>query len=336
MGGGVTKGSVLLVDDDAVFRNALKRHLEGEDYELATASDAEEGLERLSEDRFDLVLTDLKMPGLDGLDFLRRARELQRDVAVIVITGFGSPERSLEALRTGAFWYIEKSYEDMSTVGHLVNQALELQHLRATNRQLQCQLRVRYGFDNIVGTSQALRETLDLVRRVAETEATILILGESGVGKELIARMIHAVYNSRRADGPFEAVLCSRPPGRDLLESGAVRSREAARSPARIQERPGLLQPRRTAEPCCSTTSGAMPLPRCRPRSCASCRRRSSRLLTRWATRRADQGTISVILDHPRRGSRAAHPLAEGNLRTDLYHRLASVVPVRVSTSLAA
>jgi DNA-binding NtrC family response regulator len=216
VGGDATKGSVLLVDDDAVFRTALKRHLQGEGYEVVTAADGEEGLERLSDDRFDLVLTDLKMPGVDGLDFLRRARELQQDVAVIVITGFGSPERSLQALRTGAYWYIEKSYEDMSTVGHLVNQALELHHLRAANRQLQRQLRVRYGFDNIVGTSQALRETLDLVRRVAETEATVLILGESGVGKELIARALH--YNSARADQPFVAVNCGALP-EELLES---------------------------------------------------------------------------------------------------------------------
>jgi DNA-binding NtrC family response regulator len=216
VGGEATKGSVLLVDDDAVFRTALKRHLEGEIYQVTTACDAEEGLQHLSEDRFDLVLTDLKMPGLDGLEFLRRARELQPDLAVIVITGFGSPERSLQALRTGAFWYIEKNYEDMSTVGHLVNQALELQHLRATNRQLQRQLRVRYGFDNIVGTSQPLRETLNLVRRVAETEATVLILGESGVGKELIARALH--YNSGRADQPFVAVNCGALP-EELLES---------------------------------------------------------------------------------------------------------------------
>jgi DNA-binding NtrC family response regulator len=216
VGGVETRGSVLLVDDDAVFRAALKRHLEGEGYEVATASDGEEGLDRLSEERFDLVLTDLRMPGTDGLDLVRRARELQADVAVIVITGYGSPERSIEALRTGAYWYIEKSYEDMSTVGHLVNQALELQKLRVTNRQLQSQLRVRYGFDNIVGTSQPLRETLDLVRRVAETDATVLILGESGVGKELIARALH--YNSGRADRSFVAVNCGALP-EELLES---------------------------------------------------------------------------------------------------------------------
>ena len=209
------------------------RHLQGARYEVTAASDAEEGLEVLADASVDLVLTDLKMPGLDGLEFLRRARDLQPEVSLIMITGFGSPERSVEALKAGAFWYIEKSYEDMTTVGHLVEQALELQRLRVVNRQLQHQLRVRYGFENIVGTSDGLRATLDLVRRVAETEATVLVLGESGVGKELVARALH--YNSARADRPFVAVNCGALP-EELLESelfghvrgaftGAVRER---------------------------------------------------------------------------------------------------------------
>jgi DNA-binding NtrC family response regulator len=233
VGGEATKGAILLVDDDAVFRSALKRHLQQAGYEVSAACDADEGLEILTDGTFDLVLTDLKMPGSDGLEFLRRAREVQPDVDVIVITGFGNPERSLQALQSGAFWYLEKSYEDLSTVGHLVDKALELQRLRVRNRQLQHQLRVRYGFENIVGTSAELRATLDIVRRVAETDATILLLGESGVGKELIARALH--YNSSRADQPFVAVNCGALP-EELLESelfghvrgaftGAVRDR---------------------------------------------------------------------------------------------------------------
>ncbi len=233
MGGETTQGSVLLVDDDAVFRSALKRHLQQAGYDVSTGSDTDEGLELLADGTFDLVLTDLKMPGSDGLEFLRRAREIQPGVDVIVITGFGNPERSLQALQSGAFWYLEKSYEDLSTVGHLVDKALELQRLRVRNRQLQHQLRVKYGFENIVGTSAELRKTLDIVRRVAETDATILLLGESGVGKELIARALH--YNSRRSDQPFVAVNCGALPD-ELLESelfghvrgaftGAVRDR---------------------------------------------------------------------------------------------------------------
>jgi DNA-binding NtrC family response regulator len=234
LGGEGTKGSILLVDDDAVFRAALKRHLEAARYGIASASDATEALDLLSAGSFDVILTDLKMPGIDGLDLLRRAKELEPETAVMVITGFGSPERSLQALQAGAFWYIEKSYEDMSTVGHLVDKALEARRLKRVNRQLQHQLRVRYGFDNIVGTSQRLRDTLDLVRRVAETDATVLILGESGVGKELIARALH--YNSPRADRAFVAVNCGALP-EELLESelfghvrgaftGAVRDRQ--------------------------------------------------------------------------------------------------------------
>jgi DNA-binding NtrC family response regulator len=209
-------GSVLVVDDDALFRAALVRYLESEGFAVVAEGDPSAALERLEQRPFDLVVTDLRMPGMDGIAFVRRVRALDPEAVCIVVTGFGSPERSIEALDAGAFWFIEKSYERLSCLAPLITKGLEFRRLHGANRQLQRQLESRYGFENIIGESEALRETLDIVRRVADSEATVLVLGESGVGKELIARALH--YNSPRAPRPFVAVNCGAIP-EELLES---------------------------------------------------------------------------------------------------------------------
>ena len=209
-------GSVLVVDDDALFRAALVRYLEGEGFAVVAEGDPGAALERLEQRPFDLVVTDLRMPGMDGIAFVRRVRALDPEAVCIVVTGFGSPERSIEALEAGAFWFIEKSYERLNCLAPLVTKALEFRRLHGANRQLQRQLESRYGFENIVGESEPLRATLSMVRKVADSEATVLVLGESGAGKELVARAIH--YNSPRAQRPFVAVNCGAIP-EELLES---------------------------------------------------------------------------------------------------------------------
>jgi DNA-binding NtrC family response regulator len=221
------------VDDDAVFRAALCRYLEGEGYTALAVEDAASGIEKLEAQIFDLVLTDLKMPGVDGIGFLERIRKVDPDAVCIVITGFGSPESSVEALKAGAFWFVDKSYERIATFGPLIEKALENRRLRTSNQHLQRQLEARYGFENIIGQSETLRRATDIVRKVADTDATVLILGKSGAGKELFARAIH--YNSSRAQQPFIAFNCGAVP-EELLESelfghvrgaftGAVRER---------------------------------------------------------------------------------------------------------------
>ena len=209
-------GSVLLLDDDAVFRAALQRELERDGYQTVAVSDAEAGLAELERQGFEAILTDLRMPGVDGIEFVRRTREIDPNVVCIVVTGFGSTERSIEALEAGAFWFIDKNYDRLSAFSALLGKALEYRQLKRSNIRLQRQLETRYGFENIVGESDALRDTLTIVRKVADTEANVLILGESGTGKELIARAIH--YNSRRTDKPFVAVNCGAIP-EELLES---------------------------------------------------------------------------------------------------------------------
>jgi len=209
-------GSVLVVDDDALFRAALVRYLEGEGFSVVAEGDPGAAIERLEQRPFDLVVTDLRMPGMDGIAFVRRVRAIDPEAVCIVVTGFGSPERSIEALDAGAFWFIEKSYERLACLAPLIAKAVEFRRLHGANRQLQRQLESRYGFENIVGESEPLRDTLEVVRRVADSEATVLVLGESGAGKELIARALH--YNSSRAQRPFVAVNCGAIP-EELLES---------------------------------------------------------------------------------------------------------------------
>jgi DNA-binding NtrC family response regulator len=166
----------------------------------------------------DLVLCDVKMPGIGGLELVRQIRDVQPELPCIVVTGYGSPENSVEALKAGAFWYLEKPLESAQhdVLKRLVDQAIEHSRLKAENRFLQRQLHSRYRFENIVGTSPALRRVLEVVEKIADTDSTVLITGESGTGKELVARALH--YNSRRTDRMFVTVNCGAIP-EELLES---------------------------------------------------------------------------------------------------------------------
>ncbi len=209
---------MLVVDDEELYRSALERILSRVGHTVLAARDASEALEIASVETLDLVLCDLKLPGLSGLELVRQFHELQPDLPCIVITGHGSAEQSIEALRAGAFWYLEKPFEQASldVIRRLVEQAIELGHLRSENRVLQRELRARYRFENIVGSSSSLRRVLELVEKVADSDSTVLVTGESGTGKELIARALH--WNSRRADRRFVTVNCGAIP-EQLLES---------------------------------------------------------------------------------------------------------------------
>jgi len=199
---------VLVVDDEELYRRALERILRRVGHEVITARDAKEALAIVSEQPLDLLLSDIQMPGINGLELVRQIKDVSPDLPCIVITGYGSAEQSVEALRAGAFWYLEKPFDQghLDVVRKLVEHAIEMGRLKAENRMLHSQLRDRYGFDNIIGNSPALRSMLEVVAKVAETNSTVLITGESGTGKELIARAIH--FNSPRADRMFTAVNC--------------------------------------------------------------------------------------------------------------------------------
>ncbi len=219
-GGGFSlpKSHVLVADDEELYRSALERILTRAGHTVTLARDSSEALAALGSERVDLVLADIRMPGLNGIELVRQIRDISPDLPCIVITGHGSAEHSFEALRAGAYWYLEKPFDQrhLDVVRRLVEQAIEHGRLRAENRLLHKELRSRYRFDNIVGASPALRGVLETVSKVADTDSTVLITGESGTGKELIARALH--YESRRSERVFVTVNCGAIP-EELLES---------------------------------------------------------------------------------------------------------------------
>jgi DNA-binding NtrC family response regulator len=214
----LSKSHVLVVDDHEQYRSVVERTLRRAGHEVTGARDASEALQILSAESLDLVLCDVKMPGISGLELVRQIGELQPQLPCIVITGYGGGESSVEALQAGAFWYLEKPMDQagQDVLRRLAHQAIEHGRLKAENRRLQSQLEGRYRFGNIIGTSPALKQVLAVIERVAETDSTVLITGESGTGKELAARALH--YNSPRCDRSFVTVNCGAIP-EQLLES---------------------------------------------------------------------------------------------------------------------
>ncbi len=209
------RGLILAIDDDPAVRQGLKEILEAEGHQVATAADGEAGLALLQDQAFDLVLTDLALPGLGGMDVLAYLVQERPRCPCIIITGFGTITNAVAAMRQGAYDYLTKP-ADATELRLVVARALEHTRLKRENVQLRKQLHRRYGFANMVGDSEAITRVFDLIRKVADTDSTVLLLGESGTGKELITHAIH--FNSSRRDGPLIPVNCAAIP-EELLES---------------------------------------------------------------------------------------------------------------------
>ena len=207
--------SILVIDDVLAVRQSLQEILGAEGYEVETAPDGESGLQRVKDQPFDLVLTDLALPGLWGMDILKYLVRHQPECSCIIITGYGTIQNSVTAMRLGAYDYLCKPV-DPQELRLVVSRALDHRRLKRENLQLKKQLHKRYGFANIVGNSDAITQVFELIKKVADTDSTVLVLGESGTGKELINRAIH--YNSMRRDGPLIPVNCAAIP-EELLES---------------------------------------------------------------------------------------------------------------------
>jgi DNA-binding NtrC family response regulator len=206
---------ILLVDDDESLRLVLRMELEELGYAVSLAASAEEALELLEREPPDLVLSDVRMPGLSGLELLARLRVLAPGVAVILMTAYGTIQLAVEAMKAGAYDFIAKpiSHEELAI---LLRRALEHRDLVAEVRTLRATIDRKYGFSAIIGSAPPLLEVLDLAARAAGSESTVLIQGETGTGKELLARAVHC--NSARRDRPFVTINCGAIP-RDLLES---------------------------------------------------------------------------------------------------------------------
>src|SRR5271169_6432801 len=211
----VSKGRVLVVDDELDIREGLDTLLSMEGYKVDMAANGTEGLRKIESRAYDLVLLDLMMPDMSGMDVLRQVRQRDRETPIFMITAYGSVEAAVDALKLGANDYFSKPWDNEKLLIE-IDRMISKRRLEYENTHLKRALKQRYSFPNIIGKSERMLRLLDLVGQVASSRSTILITGETGTGKELIAKAIHA--NSPRADQMFVAVNSgSLPP--DLLES---------------------------------------------------------------------------------------------------------------------
>ncbi len=207
--------TILIVDDEKNYPLILSAVLEEEGFETLTANSGAEALEKLAESDVDLVLTDMKMPQMDGIELLESIKTRNPELPVVMMTAHGTVEKAVEAMQKGAYTYILKPFDNQRLVLY-TNKALEMYRVIKENRQLRTAITNQYSFGNIIGKSQRMAEVFDIIRKVSQATATVLIEGGSGTGKELVAKSIH--YNSPRRERPFIPVNCAAL-AESLLES---------------------------------------------------------------------------------------------------------------------
>lgn len=228
---------ILLIDDDPGSCESLSLLLRREGYEVNALESGEAALKSLASTSYDVIITDLFLPGVSGIDILKHVKEMSLPCNVILITGNASAETAVEAMKEGAFDYITKPI-NFTELLVLIGKAVEKSRLVAENLYLRQQLRGKYKFDNIIGNSQAIQMVFSRMEKIMNTDSTVLILGESGTGKELVARAIH--YNSHRKAKPFVAINCGAIPA-ELLESELFGHVRGAFTGA-VAEKPGKFE----------------------------------------------------------------------------------------------
>ena len=206
---------ILIVDDELIMRESLAGWLERDGHEVSAASSGEEAMEVLKDSRFDILLVDIKMEGMSGLDVLKQVKESDPDVDVVMITAYGSIPTAIEAMKKGAYDYLLKPF-DPDALGVLIEKIIEHQDQARETLFLREQYKDRTRFESMIGQSRPMQEIFDLIQNVAPTDSTVLITGETGTGKGLAAKAIHT--NSPRSSGPFVIVSCGAIPGH-LMES---------------------------------------------------------------------------------------------------------------------
>lgn len=210
------RGKILIIDDEDLIRSSIKQHLEKDGHDVLTAKSGEEGISMFRIDLPEIVLLDLHMPGIGGIETLKTIKELNKDAVVIIISAHGDIETAVSAIKLGAYEFVEKPF-DLSMISILVKNALETLNLKKEVTFLREEQHDKYNINNVIGASPAIKNVLMFAEKIAESDAnTVLIQGESGTGKTLIARVIH--YHSARADKPFVEVTCTALP-ETLVES---------------------------------------------------------------------------------------------------------------------
>ncbi len=207
--------TILIIDDEKSMRDFLSIMLKKEGYDVVSAETGADALRALQNEIFDLVISDVKMPGMNGIDVLKAVKEASPETVVIMITAYATAETAVEAMKLGAYDYITKPFK-VDEIKLIIQKALENRHLRKENILLKREMKSRLGFENFIGASEAMQKVFMLIRQVADANSTLLITGESGTGKELVARAVH--FNSSRKDKPFVTINCGALP-ETLLES---------------------------------------------------------------------------------------------------------------------
>jgi DNA-binding NtrC family response regulator len=308
------KERILIVEDEEKLRRVIEVHLLASGFEVDKASTAEEGL-RLS-DRAGLILTDLRLPGMDGLELLAQIRRQNMQAPVIVMTAYGTVEAAVEAMKAGATDFLMKPFS-LDHLTAVIHKALEMRALRDENRQLRQELFRRYQYGNIVGRSPAMQEIFATIERVAPTRATVLLAGESGVGKDLIARAIH--LHSPRKDRPFVKINCTAIP-ENLMESELFGYEKGAFTGAQ-QSKPGKFEQADTGTVFLDEI-GDVP-PSIQVKLLRVLQEREFERLGSNKTLHTDVRVIAAT----NQDLRAA--LEQGTFREDLYYRL-NVVPINI------
>jgi len=300
---------ILVVDDDQLVNEFVDETLTRAGYDVTSASSGADALELLEVDDFELILSDVRMPEVGGIDLLKRVRKVSPSTIVIMITAFGTVKNAVEAMKLGAFDYVLKPFSP-DELELTVKKALRFHQLQQENDRLRNEVGKKYSFENIIGSSKQLTDVFDVVKLAADSKATILITGESGTGKELIARAIH--YNSPRADEAFIRVNCASLP-ENLIESELFGHEKGAFTGA-IKQTKGRFELADGGTILLDEIS-EMPM---------SLQAKLLRVLQEWEFERVGSGkSIKVdvrVIATSNRNLKAE--IREGNFREDLYFRL--------------
>ncbi len=304
---------ILVIDDERAIRNTLKEILEFEGYEVAIAEDGKKGLEMGKEQQFDLIFSDIKMPEMDGLEVLNSLREAEVECPIVMISGHGNIETAVEAIKAGAFDFIEKPLE-LTRLLVTTKNALENKTLKQAKKVLQKKVDSKF---QMVGESEAIQRVREMIEKVAPTDARVLITGENGTGKEVVARLIHAA--SQRAGQQMIEVNCAAIPS-DLIESELFGHVKGSFTGA-IKDKAGKFE---------QADGGTLFLDEIGDMSLSAQAKVLRALQENEITRVGGEKTIKVnvrVLAATNKDLKAE--IEKGNFREDLYHRL-SVIPVHV------
>jgi DNA-binding NtrC family response regulator len=312
-GGGPELDKVLVVDDEVSTRESLRMILK-DHFRVETAESGEEALELINREEPQVIILDIIMPGLDGMEVLQQIRELNPDIPVIMLTATQMVRTAVEAMKSGAFDYINKPFE-VEEIRIIVEKALEKYALTSEVKMLRGELENRYGFSNIIGKSKEMRDIYRTIQLIAGKKATVLIVGESGTGKELIARAIH--FNGTRRSSPFVAVNCAAIP-EGLIESELFGHEKGAFTDARFQK-PGQFE---------MADGGTLFLDEIGELSLAT-QAKILRTIQEMEFKRVG-GTTNIKVDVrliAATNKNLERAVEEGSFRSDLYYRL-NVVPI--------